>query len=379
MASQKQHTPLTTLACNLDTSILQATLPLLESAKVEAIEWSFDALFQMEQIPDWFRQLLQAFSDENRLIGHGIFFSLFAGKWAPEQQQWLEKLAALVKVLPLDHVTEHFGFMTGANFHKGAPLGIPYTTSTLSIGQDRLKRIVNAAQCPVGLENLAFAYSADEVKRHGDFLSQLLAPVNGFIILDLHNLYCQMHNFGMSKEAILALYPLEQVREIHISGGSWESTQITPDKEVRRDTHDNEVPLVVFELLAHVLPLCTNLKYVVLEQLGTALRTAKEQAQYQQDYDKMRAITQQFRKNQASNTSLKAFLVDQQFDLSAPISDDVLWQQQLTLSTILETAKTYEEARIRLSDSCLANTAWAIENWQPNMLETALSIAQKWQ
>ena len=375
----KQNTPLSTLACNLDTSILQAALPLLQSAKVEAIEWSFDALFQIEIIPTWFQQLLQAFSDEGRLIGHGVFFSLFSGKWAPEQQQWLNQLEALVKVLPLDHVTEHFGFMTGANFHKGAPLGIPFTTSLLSIGQDRLKRISNAAQCPIGLENLAFAYSIEEVKWQGDFLSQLLAPVNGFIILDLHNLYCQMHNFDISKEAILALYPLDQVREIHISGGSWESTKITPHKKVRRDTHDNKVPQQVFDLLLHVLPLCSNLKYVVMEQLGTALKTPTEQHQYQQDYDKMCEITQQFRQKQISNIALKDFLADQQFGLSSPISDDVLWQQQLVLSAILETAKTYEEASKRLSDSCLANTAWAIENWQPNMLETALSIAQKWQ
>lgn len=362
----------------MDTSILQAALPLLQTAEVEAIEWSFDALFQLDKVPTWFRQLLQAFSDENRLIGHGIFFSLFSGKWAKEQQDWLDHLERLVKVLPLDHVTEHFGFMTGKDFHKGAPLGIPLTPSTLSIGQDRLKRISSAAQCPVGLENLAFAYSIDDVKQHGDFLHQLLVPVNGFIILDLHNLYCQIHNFNYNKDAILSLYPLKLVREIHISGGSWESTTLSPEKRIRRDTHDDSVPEAVFELLASVIPLCPNLKFVVLEQLGTALRNNIEQAQYQDDFKKMKRIVQEFSKELTGSPALNDFLFTTKTIPTKPLEDEQLWLEQIELSGILETSKSYHEAKFALNKSILAHTAWGVENWDPDMLETALAIAQKW-
>ncbi len=97
--------------------------------------------------------------------------------------------------------------MTGQDFHHGAPLNIPYTASTLRIGRDRLLRIADACGRPVGLENLAFAYSADEVRRHGEFLDRLLEPVNGFLILDLHNLYCQVENFGMDFETLSAMHP----------------------------------------------------------------------------------------------------------------------------------------------------------------------------
>lgn len=362
----------------MDTSILQAALPLLQTAEVEAIEWSFDALFQLDKVPTWFRQLLQAFSNENRLIGHGIFFSLFSGKWAKEQQEWLDHLQKLVKVLPLDHVTEHFGFMTGKDFHKGAPLGIPLTPITLSLGQDRLKRISNAAQCPVGLENLAFAYSIDDVKQHGDFLHQLLVPVNGFIILDLHNLYCQIHNFNYDKDAILSLYPLELVREIHISGGSWETTSFSPEKRIRRDTHDDHVPEYVFELLACVIPLCPNLKFVVLEQLGTALRNDVEQLQYQNDFKKMKGIVQQSSTKLNRSSSLNDFLFTSKIIPAKPLEDEQLWQEQIELSDILETAQSYHEAKSALNKSILANTSWGVENWDPDMLETALAIAQKW-
>ncbi|RYG30393.1 MAG: DUF692 family protein, partial [Chitinophagaceae bacterium] len=187
--------PLSAVACNLDPDVLGASFPLLAEARVEAIEWSFDTLFNVKEIPDWFKELLAAFSHGQRLIGHGVFFSLFSGKWLPGQEEWLKQLKKTAAEYRFDHVTEHFGFMTGQDFHHGAPLNIPYTPTTLSIGRDRLQRIQDAAQCAVGLENLAFSYSPQEVRQHGQFLEELLEPVNGFIILDLHNLYCQLHNF----------------------------------------------------------------------------------------------------------------------------------------------------------------------------------------
>ena len=198
---------LSAVACNLDANILAACLPLMEESRVEAIEWSFDALYRVKEVPSWFRDLLMAFSNEQRLIGHGVFFSLFSGKWLPEQEAWLKHLQQTCAEFRFDHITEHFGFMTGKDFHHGAPLNIPYTGTTLNIGRDRLKRIQEACGLPVGLENLAFSYSLDEVKRHGAFLEQLLEPVNGFIILDLHNLYCQLRNFDLAFDELISLYP----------------------------------------------------------------------------------------------------------------------------------------------------------------------------
>ncbi|HRF40476.1 MAG TPA: hypothetical protein PK198_16910, partial [Saprospiraceae bacterium] len=72
----------TGIACNLDSNIITAALPLLEQEHVEAIEWSFDALFNWNEVPAWFRDLLQVFADAGRLTGHGIFFSIFSARWS---------------------------------------------------------------------------------------------------------------------------------------------------------------------------------------------------------------------------------------------------------------------------------------------------------
>jgi len=348
----------------------------MEASKVEAIEWSFDALFKVKQTPPWFRELLTAFSVEKRLIGHGVFFSLFSGRWLPEQKDWLKQLRQTCDNFQFDHITEHFGFMTGKDFHHGAPLNIPYTQTTLGIGRDRLKRIYEACRCPVGLENLAFSYCLDEVKRHGDFLSQLLEPVNGFIILDLHNLYCQIHNFGMAPDEILALYPLEKVREIHLSGGSWEDALSEPGRKVRRDTHDDAVPQEVFHLLDTTIGQCPHLKYVVLEQLGNGLATDESKKAFYDDFLRLETIVA--KNNQSSFHSVYSFLPPDPVPTRDIAEDEALYQQQLELSMILESSASYEDALHRLNKSSLAHSDWQIENWAPYMIETAIKIAQKW-
>ncbi|WP_315821987.1 DUF692 family multinuclear iron-containing protein [Paraflavitalea speifideaquila] len=267
--------------------------------------------------------------------------------------------------------------MTGENFHQGAPLNIPYTISTLAIGRDRLQRIGEACQCPVGLENLAFSYSLDEVKQHGQFLDQLLEPVNGFIILDLHNLWCQIHNFSISFEDLIALYPLNKVREIHISGGSWDYSAIEDGRSVRRDTHDDGVPREVFQLLKMTIDRCPNLKYVVLEQLGNGLLTDESKQQFYTDFLEMESILTAANKTRQGYLQ-QSFLPPLPFRVNVAVEDELLYRQQLELSSILESAASYEEAKTLLQQSSLRQSSWQVENWDPAMLETAIRIAQKW-
>lgn len=367
----------TSIACNLDTNILLAALPLFQQERVEAIEWSFDALFRVEQVPDWFLELIKAYADEKRLIGHGVFFSLFSGKWYKEQEEWLHHLQKVSRQFQFQHITEHFGFMTGDNFHAGAPLSIPLTERTKLLGQDRLKRIAHACECPVGLENLAFAYSLEDVKAQGDFLDTLLEPINGFIILDLHNFYCQLYNFGLTFEELITLYPLDRVKEIHLSGGSWQDSALTPRKKVRRDTHDDAVPEEVFHLLEKVMPLCPNLGYVVLEQIGTGLKTENDRSQFRQDFERMRTLVAS---NEMVQQPPNSFLPNRNIEPDTPpVQDPFLHAQQLELSRILESAGDYREASSMLNASSLSDSAWGVEHWAPHMLETALKIAQKWQ
>ncbi len=369
------------LSFNLDVGLIQAALPLFAAEEVEALEWSFDTLFQQPELPDWFLELLQTYGDVGRLVGHGVFFSLFSGKWLPEQAAWLRELRDLTQRFRFDHISEHFGFLTGSDFHKGAPLSVPYNAQTLAIGRDRLMRIAEASGCPVGLENLAFASSTQAAQVHGEFLEALLAPVNGFVILDLHNLYCQLHNFGLDAAEMLAAFPLARVREIHISGGSWESSAHRPHPGVRRDTHDDRVPEEVFALLADAMPRCPNLKFVVLEHMGFALATEQTQSYYRDDFRRMRALVhaEKARRNTTTHSPTTNLFLPPSLNLgTAPLEDASLHQQQQILSDILETSESLAAVQSAIRHSPLADTDWDIATWDPAMLETAWLIARKW-
>jgi uncharacterized protein (UPF0276 family) len=369
------------LSFNLDASLIQAALPLFAAEEVDGLEWSFDTLYKQPEVPDWLEELFRMYGSAGRLVGHGVYFSLFSGKWLPEQAQWLAALQGLSKKYRFDHITEHFGFLTGEDFHKGAPLSVPYSAQTLAIGQDRLLRIADACGCPVGLENLAFAPDRRAAEVHGDFLEALLAPVNGFVILDLHNLYCQLHNFGLDAGEMLAAFPLHLVREIHISGGSWEPSPHRAHPGVRRDTHDDRVPEAVFELLEQALPRCPHLKFVVMEQLGHAVATEQSQSNYREDFRRMRALVQQEslrRSQQTSLQSIHSFAPPIVKPSATPLEDAALFQQQRLLSDILETSASLPAVEEALQKSALADSAWGMPHWDLAMLETAWRIARKW-
>ena len=72
------------------------------------------------------------------------------------------------------------------------------------------------------------------------------------------------------------------------------------------------------------------------------------------------------------------FLLKEDFKLGNPKEDQLLHDQQMELSDILENADSYFDVQEKLLSSSLSNTAWEIEKWKPAMVETVYQIAQKW-
>jgi len=67
----------------------------------------------------------------------------------------------------------------------------------------------------------------------------------------------------------------------------------------RRDTHDGEVPEIVFQvLLPMALRLCPNIEVVILERLGETVRTQQDINLLQQDYKRMRSIVVEHREKE---------------------------------------------------------------------------------
>jgi uncharacterized protein (UPF0276 family) len=273
------------LSLMLEDDFRLAVQPLLAAGAVGVLEWSFDVCWDVDRRAPWAAALLDWFAERGALLGHGVTFSLLSALFEERQAGWLARLERESARRRYAHVSEHFGFLTAGGSIDGAPLPLPLTPAALRIGRDRLQRIADAAQRPVGLENLAFAFGRDDVQRQGEFLDALLAPSDGFLLLDLHNLHCQAHNFDLPADELLASYPLERVRELHVSGGSWSTTG--DGGRVRRDTHDGAVPDDVFALVAETVRRCPRAEAVILERLGGTLDEATDHAQLRADYERL--------------------------------------------------------------------------------------------
>jgi uncharacterized protein len=296
MGRSKRHAPLVGLSLMTEPIFLQTTQPLFAAGEVEVLEWSFDMAWGLELLPPWVQELIEFYSErvggaspeESRLLGHGVSYSLLSGQWSERQAEWLDCLQEECQLYQYRHVSEHFGWMSAGNFVQSAPLPLPLTADTLRLGRDRLQRIADVIEVPIGLENLAFAFGLSDVLQQGEFLDQLLEPVQGFLVLDLHNLFCQIHNFQRSPIDLISRYPLHRVREIHVSGGSWSSAQ--NGNSIRRDTHDQAIPEEVFELLAIALPQCPNIEAVIFERIGHTLTDEREQEQFRKDFYRIKEL-----------------------------------------------------------------------------------------
>ena len=269
----------------------QAAYPLFEQGEVDVLEWSIDMGWGEVPIPVWTKELLDFYGDQRRLLGHSIGYSFLSAEWTHQQQAWLMRLADECRSRRYRRLSVHFGFMTAGSFRENTLLPVPQTSGTLRTGSEGLRKLSEIAKIPIGLENLAFAFGQQDVRDQGGFINDLLVAVEGFLVLDLHNLYCQMFNFRKTAVELLSGYPLERVCEIHVSGGSWSHPQSGGTAiPIRRDTHDGPVPEEVFELSSEVLKLCPGVEAVIFERLGDTLTNSEEITQFRKDYSRLREI-----------------------------------------------------------------------------------------
>lgn len=285
--------PFVTLSAIPDADWLGAALPLLEEGAVEALEWGFDCGWYERPAPGWIVELADHFSAGERLFGHGVTFSILSAV-STHHGEWLENLGKECAKRRYLHISEHFGMMRTRNFHRGAPLPVPYDPALVKLAVTRLTHMKQlSGGTPIGLENLALAFSADDVRAHSSFILEMIEPVDGFYLLDLHNLYCQSQNFQIPLRELIALFPPERVRELHVSGGSWsEITVHGHSSTVRRDTHDDRVPEELFEVLPFALARFPGLRAVTFEQLGTSLRDEASREGFRDDFYRLRQAVQ---------------------------------------------------------------------------------------
>ncbi len=256
-----------------------AALPVFDEGRIGCVEWSFDMGWNATGRPAWVDALLDDYSAGDWLLGHGVSYSLLGA--TGNHQRWLRRLAQEVEERRYRWITEHVGFVGAGRFTFSAPMPMPMNPDVVALGARRLRNIANVVDCPVGVENLATCLSPQDAIEQGRLIRGLLTPVDGVLLLDLHNLWCQSLNCGVDVETLLAELPLDRVCEIHLAGGR--ESEAASGRSLRRDTHDDLVPPSVLELLERAAPRCPNLEAVIYERLGASLADSALHDAYRAD------------------------------------------------------------------------------------------------
>lgn len=346
----------------------RALLPLFSRGEVDAIEWSWEA-----GTPSWLETLVAFYGSERALYTHLVGFPLTGdGSTIPRR---LAEVARQSRLVQPNHLTAHFGLVQATGFSDMAPLPPVPCVELVSTGRERLARLSDAAGCPVGVENLALAFSTDDVARQADLIDTML-PRDGFVLLDLHNLHCQAVNFDIDPSRLLDRYPLERVREIHVSGGSV-SYPKSDSRPFRRDTHDGTVPEGVLTLLDLARARCPRLEVVCLERLGGTLPKPEDELDVARDFERtrtrlgaapiLRAVDRPLPNGAADDIALSS------------IDPSTLRAFESRLVDVLMmgfSVKETREAMVRFAT--LPALVAYVERMEPRALEVAIELEKRW-
>ncbi len=120
---------------------------------------------------------------------------------------------------------------------------------------------------PLALENPAVI--AVRGSQHVlDFMAELHAQTSAPLLLDLGHLWSHQLARGLRPTAGFDGFPFDKVVELHIAGGVVTRHGPDGDREVYVDDHTQPVREELFELLAELLPRCTNLRALTFEGDG---------------------------------------------------------------------------------------------------------------
>lgn len=212
------------------------------------------------------------------MVVHGVELSIgSAHGW---NDAYLKMLDSFQREWSFVWHSEHLGFQTISGDHSatievGVPLPMPATKEAVNLVASRSAAILGRYGVPFLLENPAHYFSnflSDAEVGDDIGLMRAVSEDSGcYLLLDLHNLYCNAINHKFEPFAAIARMPLDRVIEIHVAGGSSRNG-------FWMDAHDGRVPERVWEMLEYTLPIVPNLAGVVFELLEQHAVTLGPQA-----------------------------------------------------------------------------------------------------
>lgn len=181
-----------------------------------------------------------AFAEKNTVICHGL--SLSIGSTDPLDEVFLHKLKKFLDLHNIPCYSEHLSYCSD-NGHLYDLMPIPFTAEAVMHVADRVRRVQDILERPLGLENASYYAAPGQEMSEIDFVNAVMSEADCEMLLDVNNIYVNSINHKYSAEDFLRALPHERVAYIHIAGHYQEA------EDLLVDTHGADVIDPVWALL----------------------------------------------------------------------------------------------------------------------------------
>lgn len=205
---------------------------------------------------------LSKLREDYALSIHGVGLSI--GSMQPLDQAHLARLKILCDRYEPESFSEHLAWSSHDTVFLNDLLPLPYTLETLKHVAGHIDQVQNALKRQMLLENPAtYITFTESTLEEVDFLAELVARTGCGLLLDVNNVFVASTNHQLDPRHYLARFPLEHVREIHLSGHS--ETVDDHGATLLIDSHDTAVKDPVWtlyeEVLARTGPIATLIEW----------------------------------------------------------------------------------------------------------------------
>ena len=223
-----------------------------------------DQLSCFELIPENFffnrrRDFLKRLGKTNiPVLIHGVELSV--GTDQPFKQKHFDAIREIADYVNTVNFSDHLSITEAGGVEIGQLTPIPWSIEACDAVCRNIDAIQSQIQVPFLIENVANRFVFPETElRETEFINLVVKRTGCYLLLDLHNIHVNSHNFGYDPFEWVSEIDMDLVEGIHIAGGFYD------EDGTLVDGHSSLAPDRVWDLYRYVcertLPSCTIVEW----------------------------------------------------------------------------------------------------------------------
>lgn len=202
------------------------------------------------------QEKLKLLVEKFKIIPHGINLSIASNRM---DQIYLRDIKEICKIIRAPYYSEHLCFSKIPGICSGHLLPIWFNDEYLVKVIANINFVQDFLEMPLVIENIAYSIEMPESHMSQEqFFKYMVEGTGCGILLDLANLHANSYNFQFDPYKFLDKFPLDNVVQIHLAGGYYNT------KKKLIDSHSFPVHNETWDLLKYTLQK-TQVKAVLLE------------------------------------------------------------------------------------------------------------------